>query len=89
MKKIEMTIIDPLGFHARPVSAAVNEAKKYEAAVTIIDGSRKIPLESVVDVLSYQLAPNSEVILVADGPDEAAAISGVLNVLKIAEFIKY
>lgn len=89
MKKMEIKIIDPAGFHARPVSAAVNEAKKYESVVAIVENSRKIVLDSVIDVLKYAIQPGAEVILQAEGPDEDQAIAGVLNALKIANFIEY
>ncbi len=89
MQFIEAKIIDPVGFHMRPASILVNEGKKFESKVTMIEGSRLLPAESVVDIISYQIKAGAVIRIQTNGPDEVQALATIVNALKAANFIEY
>ncbi|NIZ40376.1 HPr family phosphocarrier protein [Entomospira entomophila] len=78
----KVTIIDPIGLHARPTSILVNEAKKYESKMTIRYGEKEASLVAMLKVLALAVSEGAEVEITAEGSDEEAALQGVIAVMK-------
>ena len=52
MKQIIVSIIDPVGLHARPATVAVNAASKFKCEVTIAFKGREVNMKSIMGVMS-------------------------------------
>ncbi len=47
MKQITVSVIDPVGLHARPATVAVNAASKFKCEVTCPFKGREVNLKSI------------------------------------------
>ena len=78
MKTITCLVIDPLGFHARPVSMMAKKAKECEDAfgttIMITYGETTVKAKSIMKVMSLGVRCNDTVIFKVDGGDENATI---------------
>lgn len=87
MKKVTVKIVDPQGFHARPVGVLVNELKKYTCEATIFHNGRVVECDSVLGVLALGIPTGEDFVIAADGKQEAEALRNVVEKLQEIEFI--
>lgn len=81
MKKLEVTLENETGLHARPASLLVKEASKYKSNITIeLDGQEYVA-KSIMSVLSMGAGKGTHLIFKAEGEDEEAAIEGIKNLI--------
>ena len=77
MQSFNYTIKDELGIHARPAGLVVNEAKKYASAITIKCGEKSANATRLMAIMAMGVKCGQEVVVSAEGDDEAAAIEGM------------
>lgn len=65
------------GLEARPVALLVQEASRYESTIYIQSGERRVNAKSIMGMMSLGLDSGAEINVVADGKDEAEAISSI------------
>ena len=82
MKTFTYTITDELGIHARPAGALVKEAKKFESRLSIAIGPKKADLKKLFAVMGLGAKQGDELIIEAEGSDEAAAAASIEAFLK-------
>ncbi|NQX83581.1 MAG: HPr family phosphocarrier protein [Mycoplasmataceae bacterium] len=87
MKKINVTIIDPVGLHARPASVVVQAANEFESDITIKNGSHEGNLKSIMNVMAMQISEGTNIDIIANGSDEEKAIEKLNEVLKTNKLI--
>jgi phosphotransferase system HPr (HPr) family protein len=75
------TLPADVDLHARPAAAFVRAAMGYEAQVTIAAGDREADAKSLLSVLGLGAKAGTTVALRADGPDAAAAVAGLAELL--------
>ncbi len=80
-----ITIKNSVGLYARPATFFIQKANTYKSSIWMLKDDRRINAKSLLGVLSLAIASGSTVTLIADGPDEAEAISG-LELLVSGEF---
>ena len=81
MKKLEVTLENETGLHARPASLLVKEASKYKSNITIeLDGQEYVA-KSIMSVLSMGAGKGTHLVFKAEGEDEDAAIEGIKNLI--------
>lgn len=80
MKK-EFKIIDPVGIHARPASAIVNVAGKFQSKIEIIQNDKSANAKSIINLMALGVKSGSVIQLSAEGPDEEAAMVAVEAIL--------
>ena len=79
-------ITSPQGFHLRPIKAFVEQAQKFESAVTVSRDGRTVNGKSMMDMLLMLSPPDSELTVAAEGPDAAAALEALLSLIaKVSE----
>ncbi|NIZ19863.1 HPr family phosphocarrier protein [Entomospira culicis] len=78
----KVTIIDPIGLHARPASILVKEAKKYQSAMTMRYGEKEASLSAMLKILSLAVSEGAEVEIIAEGSDETDALAGMIEAMK-------
>ena len=78
MKQITVSVIDPVGLHARPATVAVNAASKFKCEVN---------MKSIMGVMSLGIPTQSEITISCNGDDEDAAIAAIEEVLRAQKII--
>ena len=87
MKDITVTIIDPVGLHARPATVAVNAASKFKCDVKVAFKGRSVNMKSIMGGMSLGIPTQSEVVISCEGEDEDVAITTIEEVLKSQKII--
>ncbi|MCI9296787.1 MAG: HPr family phosphocarrier protein [Lachnospiraceae bacterium] len=65
------------GLEARPVAVLVQVASQHESSVYIESAGKKVNAKSIMGMMSLGLDSGAEINVVADGKDEAEAISSI------------
>ena len=73
----DITIKNSVGLYARPATFFIQKANSYKSSIWIEKDDRRVNAKSLLGVLSLAIASGTTITLVADGPDEADAISGI------------
>ena len=81
MKKADFTIVNETGLHARPASLFEEEAQRFESEILIEKEGETFDAKSIVDILCAAAAKGDTITLIADGPDEGAAIDALVALL--------
>ena len=87
MKQVTVTVIDPVGLHARPATVAVNAASKFKSDVNVAFKGREVNMKSIMGVMSLGIPTHSEITISATGDDEEAAIEAIEEVLRAQKII--
>lgn len=87
MKQVTVTVIDPVGLHARPATVAVNAASKFKSDVNVAFKGRELNMKSIMGVMSLGIPTQSEITISATGDDEEAAIEAIEEVLRAQKII--
>lgn len=72
-----ITIKNSVGLYARPATFFIQKANTYKSSIWIQKDDRRVNAKSLLGVLSLAISGGSTVTLIADGPDETEAISGL------------
>ena len=87
MKSINVTVVDPVGLHARPATIAVNAASKFKSEVNVAYGGREVNMKSIMGVMSLGIPTKSEITIACNGEDEEEAVAAIEEVLRDQKII--
>ena len=82
MKEFKYVITDELGIHARPAGLLVKEAAKFQADIKIKKGEKETDAKRIFGIMGLAAKKGDEIVLTADGADEADAIAAIEEFLK-------
>lgn len=82
MEKKEFHVIAKTGIHARPATLLVQAASKFNSDVTLEYNGKSVNLKSIMGVMSLGVGQNADVVISADGADEAEAIAAIEETMK-------
>ncbi|ASZ09333.1 HPr family phosphocarrier protein [Mesoplasma chauliocola] len=88
MAQFTAVITDKIGLHARPATAIISAASKFESEVKIVCGSKSGNLRSIMNILSMQIKTGDEVTIIAEGSDADAAVAGIKEAMISAALIE-
>ncbi|NMB32779.1 MAG: HPr family phosphocarrier protein [Clostridium sp.] len=74
-------IVNPSGLHARPAAMFVQTAGKFTSSIWIRKGEKKINAKSIMGLMSLAIAKGTEIIIGAEGEDEAKAVSELIELI--------
>ena len=77
MKSITVTIIDPIGIHARPASTIAQTASKFKSNVTFKSNEKQGNAKSVINLMALGVKKDAIVEIIVDGDDEHEAINAI------------
>ena len=77
----EVTVNNEVGLHARPATYFIQKANEFRSSIWIEVDDRKINAKSLLGVLSMAITTGTEVTLIAEGPDEEAAVKTLAQML--------
>jgi phosphocarrier protein FPr len=69
------------GLHARPAAVLANLAKSFQSAIKLQLGDRQANARSVTAIMALDVSHGAKVQVIASGPDAAAAVKKVAEVL--------
>ena len=82
MKQITVTVVDPVGLHARPATVAVNAASKFKSEINVAFKGREVNMKSIMGVMSLGVPTKATVEIEAEGEDEKDVIESIAKVIK-------
>ncbi len=77
MTRSAVTILNPLGLHARAAARFVHAASAFACRIRVGRGGREVDGKSIMGLLLLAASRGSEIIISADGPDEEAAVAAL------------
>ena len=69
-------------FHARPAAKIADAAKSYESVLMVMLGTEIADAKNAFSLMRLSHPKGSSVDILADGPDEATAITGVIQAIQ-------
>jgi phosphocarrier protein HPr len=85
MRAVEIVVRNPSGLHARPATLFTDAAAAFTSRVTIENLTRSkgpVDAKSILMLLTAGVSRDHNVRLVADGPDEDAAIDALVGLVE-------
>ena len=77
-----VTVNNSVGLHARPATFFVQKANCYKSSIWVEKEDCRVNAKSLLGVLSLGIARGTEITLIADGADEAEAVSGLVSLVE-------
>ena len=78
----DVVIHNQVGLHARPATFFIQKANEFKSAIWVEKDDRKVNAKSLLGVLSLGILGGSEIRIIADGPDEQAAVDGLVELVE-------
>ena len=77
-----LKVVNPSGLHLRPAGVLSQTAMKFKSDITIECGEKKIIAKSVLNVMAARIKCGTEITLICDGEDEAAAMETLTTAIE-------
>ena len=68
---------DAAGFEARPIANLVQVANRYESKIYLEHGDSRVNAKSIMGMMSLALLNGEEILVDAEGADEAEAVAAI------------
>ena len=81
MKRIDVTLNNEAGLHARPASMFIREVLKYSSDVKVIKDEQEYNGRSIMGILSMGAIKGSKLTIICEGIDENEAIIGLKKLI--------
>ena len=77
----ETTVNNQVGLHARPATFFIQKANEYKSSIWVEKDDRRVNAKSLLGVLSLGIVKGTAINLIADGPDEEAAVNALVELI--------
>jgi len=77
MYESRATVIKQVGLHARPATFLIQKANEFKCSIWIEKDERRVNAKSLLGVLSLGVAKDTNINIIADGPDEVEAVDAL------------
>ena len=77
----ETTVSNQVGLHARPATFFIQKANEFKSSIWVEKDERRVNAKSLLGVLSLGIVKGTPIKLIADGPDEEAAVNGLVELI--------
>ena len=75
-------VTNALGLHARAAARFVHAASAFSAQIRVACGPRVMDGKSIMGLLLLAASQGTEILVSADGPDEAAAVDALCQLVE-------
>ncbi|MGL5278694.1 MAG: HPr family phosphocarrier protein [Cetobacterium sp.] len=86
MKKVEVTIKNKAGLHARPSSLFVQTASKYDSDINVIFEDEVINGKSIMGLMLLAAEQGRVLTLECDGEDEEEMVADLIELIEVKKF---
>lgn len=86
MKKVEVTIKNKAGLHARPSSLFVQTASKYDSDINVIFDDEIINGKSIMGLMLLAAEQGRVLTLECNGKDEDEMIADLVDLIEVKKF---
>jgi phosphocarrier protein len=77
----ECKVTNQVGLHARPATYFIQKANEFKSSIWVEKDERRVNAKSLLGVLSLGIVGETEIKIIADGSDEAAAAEALYNLV--------
>lgn len=77
----DVTIKNSVGLHARPATFFIQKANSFNSSIWVEKEDCRVNAKSLLGVLSLGIVKGTTITLIADGPDEADAVEGLISLV--------
>ncbi len=77
----ETTVSNQVGLHARPATFFIQKANEFKSSIWVEKDERRVNAKSLLGVLSLGIVKGTVINLIADGPDEEAAVNALVELI--------
>jgi phosphocarrier protein HPr len=77
-----VTVVNRLGLHARAAARFVSVAARFESQIRVSRGRRTVDGKSIMGILLLAAAHGSPIAIAAEGPDAAAAVDALAELVE-------
>jgi phosphocarrier protein HPr len=81
MTSLTVTVVNPLGMHARAAARFVHLAARFEANIRVGREGREVDGKSIMGILLLAAACGSAITITADGRDERDAVEALVGLV--------
>ena len=78
----EITVSNEVGLHARPATFFIQKANEYKSSIWVEKDTHRINAKSLLGVLSLGIVGGTPIRVIADGPDEQAAVEALTHLVE-------
>ena len=77
-----VVVNNQVGLHARPATFFIQKANEFKSSIWVEKEERRVNAKSLLGVLSLGIVKGTEIALIAEGVDEAAAVETLSNLVE-------
>ena len=77
-----LKVVNPSGLHLRPAGVLSQTSMKFKSDIIIEAGEKRIVAKSVLNVMAAGIKSGTEITLICDGEDEAAAMETISQAIE-------
>ena len=77
-----ITVSNALGLHARAAARFVHLASRFESQIRVARDGKVMDGKSIMGILLLAAARGTAILISADGPDEAAAVDALVQLVE-------
>lgn len=77
-----VVVNNQVGLHARPATFFIQKANEFKSSIWVEKEERRVNAKSLLGVLSLGIVKGTEITLIAEGVDEAAAVETLSNLVE-------
>ena len=77
-----VVVNNQVGLHARPATFFIQKANEFKSSIWVEKEERRVNAKSLLGVLSLGIVKGTEITLIAEGVDEAAAVDTLAELVE-------
>ena len=78
----DVVVQNKVGLHARPATFFIQKANEFNSSIWVEKEERRVNAKSLLGVLSLGIVGGTGLRIIADGPDEAAAVDSLVQLIQ-------
>lgn len=78
----EVVLQNQIGLHARPATFFIQKANEFKSLIYVEKAERRVNAKSLLGVLSLGIEDGTKIKILAEGPDEKAAVDSLANLVE-------
>lgn len=77
----DVVVQNQVGLHARPATFFIQKANEFKSSIWVEKEERRVNAKSLLGILSLGIVGGTTIMIIADGPDEEAAVKGLVDLV--------